>query len=120
MFQIKLNQAVSGNEANHIAAQAQRLIDAMKSSPNIDFANDWKMVTLFIGGNDLCRFCFNRAKHAPQQYIDDIQAGLDLLYNEVPRVFVNLVPILEVAMIKGIFGIRFFENLPHSIIYYRK
>jgi phospholipase B1 len=72
----------------------------MKTSPNIDFANDWKMVTLFIGGNDLCRFCFNRAKHSPKQYIDDIQAGLDLLFKEVPRVFVNLVPIIQVAMIK--------------------
>ena len=25
----------------------------------MDIANDWKMVTIFIGGNDLCRYCNN-------------------------------------------------------------
>ncbi|CAG10376.1 unnamed protein product [Tetraodon nigroviridis] len=26
----------------------------------VDFQNDWKLVTLFIGGNDLCQFCNDR------------------------------------------------------------
>lgn len=25
----------------------------------IDFKNDWKVITVFIGGNDLCDFCYN-------------------------------------------------------------
>ena len=26
----------------------------------VDFENDWKLVTLFIGGNDLCQYCNDR------------------------------------------------------------
>jgi phospholipase B1 len=95
-----LNVAVSGNEANHILAQAERLINKMKNDSNINYEKDWKMITLFIGGNDLCRFCFNYEKHSPDAYIKDIEAGLDLLYKEVPRAFVNLVPIFRVEQVK--------------------
>lgn len=40
-----------------ILGQAETLVDKMKNDKTIDFENDWKMVTLFIGGNDLCAFC---------------------------------------------------------------
>lgn len=26
----------------------------------VDFEKDWKLVTLFIGGNDLCQYCHDR------------------------------------------------------------
>jgi len=97
-----LNEAVSGNEANHIYAQAERLINKMKNDSSINYQKDWKMITLFIGGNDLCRFCRNYEKHSPNAYIKDIEAGLDLLYKEVPRAFVNLVPILRVEQVKDL------------------
>jgi len=32
-------------------------VKRMKADKNIDFDKDWKMVTLFIGGNDLCDYC---------------------------------------------------------------
>jgi phospholipase B1 len=93
-----LNQAVSGEEANKIAPQTQDLINKMRNLSTIDFINDWKMVTLYIGINDLCRFCFDREKFAPKAYIANIQAALDLLYKQVPRLFVNLVPVVHVSM----------------------
>ena len=37
--------------------QAQNLVNKMQNDPNVDYANDWKVVTLFIGGNDLCDYC---------------------------------------------------------------
>ena len=37
--------------------QAELLVKRMKSNPNTDFDNDWKIITLFVGGNDLCDFC---------------------------------------------------------------
>jgi hypothetical protein len=65
----------------------------MKSDKNIDFQNDWKLITLFIGGNDLCRFCNDLNKYSPENYISEIRNGLDLLYSQVPRAFVNLVQV---------------------------
>ena len=40
--------------------QARNLVDRMVADPTVDMANDWKMVSLFIGGNDLCSYCSDR------------------------------------------------------------
>ena len=37
--------------------QAEMLVKRMKGESNIDYENDWKVITIFIGGNDLCAFC---------------------------------------------------------------
>ncbi|XP_067311532.1 phospholipase B1, membrane-associated [Pseudorasbora parva] len=90
------NMAVSGAKANNIPAQVRDLITALKNSTEVDFEKDWKLVTLFIGGNDLCQYCHDRAVLSPSKYIGHIRDSLDMLYNEVPRVLVNFVEILEV------------------------
>jgi len=97
-----LNVAVSGQEANHIPEQAKRLVQRLKESKEINFENDWKLITLFIGGNDLCRYCSNDAKHLPKAYINDIKQGLDILYKEIPKAFVNLVSVLRVEEVKSL------------------
>ena len=89
------NSAVSGQEANHLPEQAARLVDRMRASKNINWQNDWKMITLFIGGNDLCDYCKDRALHSPKQYITDITSALDILYANLPNTFVNLVTVLN-------------------------
>ena len=48
--------AGSGNKAKQILGQARQLIRLIKADKGIDFNNDWKLVTLFVGGNDLCQF----------------------------------------------------------------
>ncbi|RNA35913.1 phospholipase membrane-associated-like [Brachionus plicatilis] len=95
-----LNVAVSGQEANHVPEQASILIDRLRSDPEIDFQNDWKLVTIFVGGNDLCDYCNDRDLHNPLAYATYLQHALDLLYKEVPRVFVNLVSVLNVNDVK--------------------
>lgn len=39
--------------------QADQLIQRFKDD-RIDYNNDWKLITLFVGGNDLCQYCFNQ------------------------------------------------------------
>ncbi len=95
-----LNVAISGQEANHIPDQARNLIKLMKNFKGIDYANDWKLVTMFIGGNDLTRICDGDVKHSPESYVKDIQAGLDILQSEMPRTLVNFVSILNVMDLK--------------------
>ena len=97
---VGLNVAVSGQEANHMTAQARKLIDRLKHSREFDFNNDWKMVTLFIGGNDLCDSCNNIPLHEPTAYVNYLQEALDLLHKELPRTFVNLVQVLNVTEVK--------------------
>ena len=35
--------------------QAVNLVKTIRESDRVDFENSWKLVTFFIGGNDLCK-----------------------------------------------------------------
>ncbi|XP_034713353.1 phospholipase B1, membrane-associated [Etheostoma cragini] len=96
------NMAVSGAKISGIPEQVRRLIDTMKSNSAVDFKNDWKLVTLFIGGNDLCQYCNDRASLSPQNYIHHMMTSLDMLYKEVPRIIVNVLGILEIEGLRRI------------------
>ncbi|XP_055086955.1 phospholipase B1, membrane-associated isoform X2 [Periophthalmus magnuspinnatus] len=96
LVQSKFNMAVSGAKIAGIPAQVRRLIDDMKTDPSVDFQNDWKLITLFIGGNDLCSYCNDRATLSPQNYSRHMMESLDILYNEVPRLLVNVLEILQI------------------------
>lgn len=96
---VGLNAAVSGQEANHLVAQAKILIERFKQSKQVNVKTDWKMITLFIGGNDLCDYCKDKNLHSPKSYVTDIQLALDLLQAELPRTFVNLVMVLNVTTV---------------------
>ena len=40
-----------------MVSQAWNLIDRMRSDESVDFFNDWKLITIFVGTNDLCQTC---------------------------------------------------------------
>ncbi|MEJ1287196.1 phospholipase B1 [Cricetulus griseus] len=48
----------------------------------INLEEDWKLVTLFIGVNDLCHYCENPENHLADEYVKHIQRALDILYEE--------------------------------------
>ncbi|XP_061480933.1 phospholipase B1, membrane-associated isoform X2 [Rhineura floridana] len=98
-----LNQAVAGARAQDIPSQAKRLIDLMKTDSKINFQEDWKLVTLFIGGNDLCGQCDDPAHYSPENFTSNIQTALDILHKEVPRVFVNMVTILHITTLRKLY-----------------
>ncbi|XP_068195022.1 phospholipase B1, membrane-associated-like [Antennarius striatus] len=100
--QIGFNMGVSGAKITGIPGQVRRLIDTMKNDSNVDFENDWKLVTLFIGGNDLCQYCNDRASLSPQNYSHHMMTSLDILYKEVPRMIVNVMDILELEGLRRI------------------
>jgi phospholipase B1 len=97
---VGFNAAVSGAVVSDTPKQARILIERMKNSPQVDFQNDWKLVTLFIGGNDLCGFCDNATFYSAQNYVKHIQETLDILHAEMPRTFVNLVQLLKINEVK--------------------
>ncbi|KAL6105433.1 plb1 [Pungitius sinensis] len=94
--QTGFNMAVTGAKIAGIPGQIRRLIDTMKNDSTLDFENDWKLVTLFIGGNDLCQYCNDRVSLSPQNYSRHLMTSLDILYKEVPKMIVNILEILEI------------------------
>ncbi|XP_045919260.1 phospholipase B1, membrane-associated [Micropterus dolomieu] len=101
-WQTGFNMAVSGAKISGIPGQIRSLIDTMKNDSTVDFENDWKLVTLFIGGNDLCQYCNDRASLSPQNYSHHMMTSLDMLYKEVPRTIVNVLEILEIEGLRRI------------------
>lgn len=69
----ELNRAVSGARAMDLMSQAVSLIEMLKSSEYAGLWNEWKVVTLFIGANDLCQCCLPEQGHLPLQYISYIR-----------------------------------------------
>ncbi|XP_042552573.1 phospholipase B1, membrane-associated [Dipodomys spectabilis] len=98
-----LNQAVAGAKSEDLAVQARRLVDLMKNDTRIHFQEDWKIITLFIGGNDLCDSCTDPVHHSPQNFTANIRKALDILHAEVPRAFVNLVKALEIINLRELY-----------------
>ncbi|XP_053315060.1 phospholipase B1, membrane-associated [Spea bombifrons] len=96
------NVAVGGAKAENMPAQARRLVDSMKETSGIRFEEDWKIITIFIGGNDLCQYCSNREWHSLQNHVKHIEDALEILYKEVPRAFVNLVEVLQVEGLRTV------------------
>ena len=63
--------------------QAEHLVEKMKNDASIDYDKDWKLITLFIGGNDLCEVCNDQIVYSPGAYVNNIQRALQVLYNKV-------------------------------------
>lgn len=62
--------------------QARNLVRSMKNEPTVDFENDWKFITVFIGGNDLCSGCLYE-ESSPEQYIRFLEKAIQILHDEV-------------------------------------
>ena len=49
------NMAVSAGDSMDMEEQAWHLVKRMRRDPKMDFNRDWKMVTVFVGANDIIR-----------------------------------------------------------------
>ncbi|CAG9795364.1 unnamed protein product [Diatraea saccharalis] len=79
--------------------QAKIIIARMKASSDIDYERDWKMVTIFLGANDLCSAsCLSPVAWSPAAHARKLGKALDYLYAQMPRVFINLIPVLDVSV----------------------
>ncbi|XP_060042778.1 phospholipase B1, membrane-associated-like isoform X2 [Erinaceus europaeus] len=96
----RLNRAVSGAKSGDVTTQAKELVQMLKNDKTINFEEDWKLVTLFTGGNDLCNYCEDPLTYGPENVIYNVQTVLDILHAQVPRLFVNLVSTLEILSLK--------------------
>ena len=80
----------------------------------MDFYQDWKMVTIIIGHNDLCSVVCNRPDFQALTETSNVAEALDILYHHLPRAFVNLMPITDVSLLFDL------KNLPLFCHFIRK
>ena len=68
---------------SHIVSQAAQLVTRMSTDTNVNIDEDWKLITILIGGNDLCDGCMDESLYSTENFIKNIADGLYILYNEV-------------------------------------
>ncbi|XP_013875458.1 phospholipase B1, membrane-associated isoform X2 [Austrofundulus limnaeus] len=95
-----LNQAVAGAKSRDVPSQVQTLVTRMKNDPRINFESDWKLITVFIGGNDVCDHCSNSLLYSVQNYAQNVRKSLDYLHKQVPRALVNVVEVLHITPLR--------------------
>lgn len=96
----RFNHAIPGSSAYDLKAQAETLVQHLKDAKDeVDFEKDWKVITIFIGGNDLCDYHMKPGLFEPANFSRGLQEALDVLHAEVPRAFVNVVETLDVSVL---------------------
>ncbi|XP_050407232.1 phospholipase B1, membrane-associated [Patella vulgata] len=91
------NVAKPGAVSSDLKDEVNVLINRMKNDSKVDINNDWKMVTLFIGSNDICYYCSSPLMYSSENFTNNIQHILDVLKEELPRTLVNIVPVLNMT-----------------------
>ncbi|KAL5009226.1 hypothetical protein ScPMuIL_014807 [Solemya velum] len=95
-----LNVGSQGSTASDLPGQADMLITRMKHESGVDFVKDWKVITIFIGSNDICGYCDDKDKYSVNQFEGHMKQTLDILQANIPRAFVNVVHVLNVVMVR--------------------
>jgi len=101
----KLNAGVPGAQSSDLIAQARDLVSKILAHTEVDVANDWKLISIFIGGNDMCAYCHDAANdpdapHNAAHYRDNIRAAIQFLADRLPRTIVNLVGMFNMNMLR--------------------
>lgn len=80
---------------------AQSLVKRIRADPRVDFKRDWKLVTIAVGGNDICSFVctMENPEDLPAKHRLRMTRALRYLRDNMPRTFVNLVSIPSVETV---------------------
>jgi len=95
----RLNVAVTGATSFDLTSQVASLLDKLRAYPR----SDWKLVTLFIGGNDLCASC-NDNRHSAINFRANVESCLDSLQSLIPNQFINLILPPDVTLLSELTG----------------
>jgi len=102
-----LNAGQSSANIKDVPAQVDYLVDQLQTtySKTVDFNKDWKLLTIFIGANDVCPSC-SRYDGDPVKngdyYETTLRGIINQIYTKIPRVFVNLMPVLKITQVYDI------------------
>lgn len=95
-----LNAAQSGGVVNDLPAQAQYLAEQLAALPSATAG--WKLLTVWIGSNNLCGSCKNNTSDDPDNYEQQLNQTLTVLRQNVSNLLVNLVRPLAISSLRSL------------------
>jgi len=89
----RYNAAQSGAMIMNLPThQFDYLVNQIYTNPKIDVQNDWKLLTILIGANDICSCCQTNASYTgPDAFEKYLMDTLEKVRSALPRTFVNLL-----------------------------
>eukprot|EP01113_Clastostelium_recurvatum_P044957 TRINITY_DN764_c0_g1_i2.p1 TRINITY_DN764_c0_g1~~TRINITY_DN764_c0_g1_i2.p1 ORF type:complete len:389 (-),score=66.10 TRINITY_DN764_c0_g1_i2:70-1236(-) len=98
-----LNAAQSGAKTGDLPQHEMGyLLTQLKNNKQINMASDWKMMTIFIGANDLCSTCppnGTLTATTADQFEAQMRSTLEIIRTNIPRVFVSLGEIFNISQV---------------------
>ncbi|CEP08885.1 hypothetical protein [Parasitella parasitica] len=100
----QLDNAVSGSKTQDLDEQISRLVYLLSTSKYKDVKDEWKLITLFIGANNVCVLCEPPITTLPglaeaDVFEKNVRQALTRIKNEVGKSFVNLVALFNVSSV---------------------
>jgi len=94
-----LDAGVSMGKVQDCPSQIDYLVQQLTGpySSQINFEEDWKLLTLFIGANNICGSCKGDSDTQPAYFEQNLRNVLTLIEQKIPRVFVNLITIFNIS-----------------------
>ncbi|XP_034018113.1 phospholipase B1, membrane-associated [Thalassophryne amazonica] len=96
------NLAVTGHNTFNLPSQTRHLIDTLRGHESVKFEEDWKLLTILMGMNDICDYCKDKALFSVDNFIHYVTISLEMLMNEVPRLIINVVQILPMQTLREV------------------
>ncbi len=60
--------------------------------------NDWKLLTIMIGANDICQYCLNGYNNTVSKYIFNLEQLFQNIIRDMEMTFVNVVSVFDVSL----------------------
>lgn len=97
----QLNMAEIGAVSADLPYMTKALVERIRHDRRVDFKRDWKLITLCMGGNDICSFVctMDRPEQLPEQHRQRLIRSLRYLRDHLPRTYVNVASVPLVATV---------------------
>lgn len=97
----QLNMAEIGAVSADLPYMTKALVERIRRDRRVDFKRDWKLVTVCMGGNDICSFVctMDEPDTLPEQHRQRLIRSLRYLRDHLPRTYVNVVPVPLVSTV---------------------
>ncbi|KAI9279302.1 hypothetical protein BY458DRAFT_431822 [Sporodiniella umbellata] len=97
----QLSAALSGSLSVNLQHQLNYLIPEMQAIQGVDMQNDWKMINIQIGSNDMCSSCSDGYEDvtSPESFGKNVENAVERIIANVPKVLINLIGTFRVSQI---------------------
>lgn len=96
----RFNAAQTGAMSGNLGMEAKYLLQQVRHHPAVNVAQDWKLLTVFIGVNDVCQVaCRNDTAGVADAFESKVLLNLERIRERLPRTLVVLMELPDASQV---------------------